>query len=251
MQQNSCAVWFKQPPKYQNLQWSGGFATQAAWWQPLYLVDLKSVGNGNHLEIFNMWTSLPLPLSLSREGLALHYCLKVLARGFGHARCSWSREAYVWSSCDLVEHEHDILKKEKYMCLCRATYRVTIKLYWRIQGGHYADHCAAREKVRPQGVDVSLDDMKLAVRAKCDRNIVVVTRSEICGLKGGHQWRGRLFCSILYLAEALEQKRAWNLEALKNLLADVLAKKAKPQLVTHMAPQRWDHFFGISFFSWS
>lgn len=44
-------------------------------------------------EIFNMWTSLPLPLSLSREGLALHYCLKVLARGFGHARCSWSREA--------------------------------------------------------------------------------------------------------------------------------------------------------------
>ena len=197
MQQNSCAVWFKQPPKYQNLQWSGGFATQAAWWQPLYLVDLKSVGNGNHLEIFNMWTSLPLPLSLSREGLALHYCLKVLARGFGHARCSWSREAYVWSSCDLVEHEHDILKKEKYMCLCRATYRVTIKLYWHIQGGHYADLCAAWEKVRPQGVDVSLDDMKLTVRAKCDRNIVVVTRSEICGLKGGHQWRGRLFCSLL------------------------------------------------------
>lgn len=34
---------------------------------------------------------------------------------------------------------------------------------------------------------MSLDDMKLAVRAKCDRNIVMVTRSEICGLKGGHQ----------------------------------------------------------------
>lgn len=53
------------------------------------------------------------------------------------------------------------------------------------------------------------------------------------------------FCR--HLAEALEQKRAWNLEALKNLLADVLAKKAKPQLVTDMAPQRLDHFLAYLF----
>lgn len=54
------------PWSIKTFKWSGGFATQAAWWQPLYLVGLKSVGNGNHLEIFNAWTSLPFPLLESR-----------------------------------------------------------------------------------------------------------------------------------------------------------------------------------------